>query len=86
MLKEYLIEFIGSLLFVYVFLTTHNAFAIGATLALILLFSSTCAINPMITIILSILGRIPSSDVLPYCIVQLFGGLLALKLYKDYKL
>jgi glycerol uptake facilitator-like aquaporin len=31
-------------------------------------------------------GKLPSVEVIPYCLSQIFGGLVALELYKRYKL
>ena len=89
MFEKYLVEFVGSLLFVYVILATKNPLAISATLALILLLSANISsgyINPVATIVMSSSGIIAPSDVLPYCLVQVFGGLVALEIFKRYKI
>ena len=68
MFEKYLVEFLGSLLFVYVVLTTRNPVAIGSALALILLLSASISggyINPMVTIVMSSSGAIPPAEVLP---------------------
>jgi glycerol uptake facilitator-like aquaporin len=86
--EKYLVEFTGTLLFVYVVLTTQNPIAIGAVLALILLLSTKISIgymNPAITIVMSSLGKIHPSEVLPYCLAQVLGGLVAIEIYKKCK-
>ena len=84
---SYLAEFLASLFFVYVVLATGNPLAIGAALALVLLLTyriSSAGVNPIITIAMAAAGKIPPSDIIPYCIVQILGGLVALEMYKRY--
>jgi glycerol uptake facilitator-like aquaporin len=89
MFEKYLVEFIGTALLVYVFLATGNALAIGATFAFILLLTTKISgghINPAVTIALASSGKFPTNDVLPYCLSQVFGGLVALEIFKRFKL
>jgi|UniRef100_A0A6C0ETI2 glycerol uptake facilitator-like aquaporin len=86
---NYLVEFLGALFFIYVILVTGNPLAIGAALALTLLLTSTISggyVNPAVTIAMAAAGKLPSVEVIPYCLSQIFGGLVALELYKRYKL
>jgi glycerol uptake facilitator-like aquaporin len=86
---HYLFEFLGTLIFTYVILATANPLAIGATFALIKLLTLNLTpgyLNPAITITLASAGVISSTDVLFFCVVQVFGGLVALELFKRYKL
>jgi glycerol uptake facilitator-like aquaporin len=39
-----------------------------------------------VTIAMASAGKLPVSEVLPYCMAQIFGGLTALQLYKRYQL
>jgi len=85
---NYLVEFVGTSIFVYVILATGNPLAIGATLALIMLVSSKISgghINPAVSIVMAASGNLPTGDLIPYIIAQTFGGLVALELYKRYK-
>jgi glycerol uptake facilitator-like aquaporin len=87
-MNKYLVEFIGSILFVYVILATGNPLAIGAALALIILIASPISgghINPAVSVVMSSAGRLPTMDLLPYVVAQVLGGLVALQLYKRYK-
>ena len=84
---KYLVEFLGTMLFVYVILATGNWAAIGATLAICILLGgkiSGGSYNPAVTISLYAAGKLPESDVLPYIIAEVLGGLLAYQLYKMY--
>jgi len=80
---------LGAVLFVYVILATGNPLAIGAALALIILLTSNISgghINPAVSIVMASIGRLPVEDLVPYCLAQIFGGLVALELYKRFKL
>jgi len=85
----YLVEFIASIFFVYVILATGNPLAIGAALALIIIllkvFSYVFA-NPAVTITMAAAGKIAPSDIIPFCVVQVFGALVALEIYKRYNI
>jgi glycerol uptake facilitator-like aquaporin len=87
-MQNYLVEFIGAVLFVYVILATGNPLAIGASLALIIMLSAGISgghINPAVSITMAAAGRLPVTDLVPYCLAQIAGGLVALELYKRFK-
>jgi len=86
---NYLVEFIGTLFFIYIILATGNPLAIGSALAIIILLTSNISgghINPAVTIAMAAAGKLPSVEVIPYCLSQIFGGLVALEIYKRYKM
>jgi glycerol uptake facilitator-like aquaporin len=86
---NYLVEFLGALFFIYVILATGNPLAIGAALALTILLTASISgghINPAVTISMAAAGKLPSVEVIPYCLSQIFGGLVALEIYKRYKM
>jgi glycerol uptake facilitator-like aquaporin len=85
----YLAEFLSTLFFAYVTIATGNPLAIGASLTFALLLSyrySAVSMNPAITITLAAAGKIPPSEIIPLCVVQVLGGLVALEIYKKYNL
>jgi glycerol uptake facilitator-like aquaporin len=85
MWNKYLVEFLGSIFFIYVILATGNPLAIGAALALVMVLIRNISgghVNPAITITMAAAGKIPNNEILPYCIAQIFGGLVALEIYK----
>lgn len=89
LMYNYLVEFLGTAFFVYVILATGNPLAMGAALALAILLTLNISgghINPAVTIVMASAGKIPTSDIIPYCLAQIFGGLTALELYKRYKI
>lgn len=85
---NYLVEFLGSTFFVYIILTTGNPLAIGAALALVILLTMNVSggyINPAVTIAMVSAGKLPTNDIVPYCVAQIFGALVALEIYKRLK-
>lgn len=84
-MQRYVVEFFGTTLFVYIILATGNALAIGATLALLILIMGGISgghVNPAVSIVMAAAGKLPTSDLVPYCIAQILGGLVALEIYK----
>lgn len=85
---KYLAEFSGTLFFVYIILATGNPIAIGAALALVILLASNISgghMNPAVSIVMASAGKIETAELVPYILSQVFGGLVALELYKRYK-
>ena len=86
-MNKYLVEFLGTAFFVYVILATGNPIAIGAALALIILLTAPVSgghINPAVSLVMASIGKIETSELLPYMLSQLLGGLVALEIYKRY--
>tara|TARA_B100000424_G_C22487030_1_gene283521 strand:- start:30 stop:296 length:267 start_codon:yes stop_codon:yes gene_type:complete len=86
-MNNYLAEFLGTGFFVYVILATGNPLAIGAALALIILITSNISgghINPAVSVVMASVGKIDTSDLIPYVVSQILGGLVALEVYKRY--
>jgi aquaporin Z len=84
-MQKYVVEFFGTTLFVYIILSTGNALAIGATLALLILLMGEISgghVNPAVSIVMAAAGKLPTSDLVPYCIAQILGALVALEIYK----
>jgi aquaporin Z len=86
---NYLVEFIGTLFFVYVILATGNPLAIGVALALIMIVASKSSgghINPAVSIAMASAGKLNINELLPYIIAQVLGGLTALQIYKRFQM
>ena len=89
MVHKYLAEFLGTLFFVYIILATGNAIAIGAALAIAVMVAGTISgghINPAVSVAMVAAGKMSSSDLLPYILAQIAGGMVALELFKRVKL
>jgi aquaporin Z len=85
---KYLVEFLGTIFFVYVILATGNPLAIGAALSLTILLASNISggyINPAVSITMAAAGKLSTNELIPYILAQTFGGLVALEIYKRYK-
>ena len=88
MFQSYVVEFFGTMFFIYVILATGNPLAIGAALALVMLLIrniSGAYLNPVTTIVMASARQIPNTEVLPYCLAEILGGLVALEIYKRVK-
>jgi len=86
-MNKYLVEFLGSMLLVFVIFATGNWAAIGAALAIALLLGgkiSGGAFNPAVAISLYSAGKLAKADLIPYIIVEILGGLAAFFVYKKY--
>jgi len=87
-MNKYFVEFIGTLFLSLVVFATGNYLAIGAALAIAVLLGgpiSGGAFNPAIAIGLFYTGKISQSDLIPYIISQIAGGLAGLELAKQLK-
>lgn len=85
----YLVEFLGTLFFVYIILATGNPIAIGAALTFIILLIGNISgghVNPAVSVVMASAGKLPINDLIPYVISQILGGLVALEFYKRWKL
>jgi len=88
-MQKYFVEFIGTLFFLYVILATGHPLAIAAALAIAIMVGGKISgghFNPAVCVMLASKGDLKMSDLLPYIIAQIAGGLAALELYKRVKL
>jgi aquaporin Z len=83
----YLVEFLGTMLLVYVILATNNFIAIGSTLAIIVLLGGAIsggAFNPAVAFALFAAGKLDKSKLLPYIIVEILGALAGFYAYTKF--
>ena len=88
-MQKYITEFVGTMFFVYVILTTGNPVAIGAALALVIFVAAKRSgghVNPAVSVVMASTGRLPMNDLVPYLLAQVFGGLAAVELHKRVKM
>ena len=84
---KYLVEFLGTMLLVFVVLATGNWVAIGSALGIGVLIGvpiSGAAFNPAVAIGMYAAGKIAKQDLLPYIIVEILGALAAFFVYKNF--
>ena len=88
-MNKYFVEFLGTLFFLYVILATGQALAIGLALTVAIMVGGKISggnFNPAVSVMMAAAGKLPMSDLLPYIVAQVAGGLTALELYKRVKL
>ena len=87
-MNKYLVEFLGTMFFLYVILATGSAIPIGLALAVAIMVGGNISggnYNPAVSIMMVAAGKLPKSDLVPYIIAQVAGGLAALELFKRVK-
>jgi glycerol uptake facilitator-like aquaporin len=86
---KYLVEYLGTVFFLYVILATGNAVAIGAALAIAILIGGNISggnFNPAVSIMMTAAGKLNKNDLIFYILAQVLGGLTALEIYKRFKI
>ena len=87
-MNKYLVEFLGTMFFLYVILATGSAIPIGLALAVAIMVGGKISggnYNPAVSIMMVAAGKLPKSDLVPYIVAQVAGGLVALELIKRVK-
>ena len=83
--RALIIEFLGTLFFVFVIFATKNYIAIGAILALLVLLGGPISggyYNPAVAIANMLAGNLGNHMVIPYILAEVFGGICGFFLYK----
>lgn len=84
-MKAVFVEFIGTLLLMYVIVATGNFAAIGAALTLLVYLGGSISganFNPAVTIAMVAAKKQNVKILIPYILAQIAGGLAALEVYK----
>ena len=87
MLNKYLVEFLGTMFLVFIIFATGNYLAIGLALAVGVFFGGSIsggAFNPAVAIALYSAGKLMKTDLVPYIIVEILGGLAGYEAYKRF--
>ena len=88
-MNKFVVEFLGTLFFLYVILATGQPLAIGAALVVAIMLGGKISggnFNPAVSVMMASAGKLPMHDLLPYVVAQVAGGLAALELYRRVKL
>lgn len=88
-MNKYLVEFLGTFFFLYVIIAIGNPIAIGAALTVAIFLGGKVSggnYNPAVSMMMTVAGKLPKKDLLPYVIAQVAGGLCAFELSKRVKL
>jgi aquaporin Z len=84
---KYLAEFVGTFALVMIRLATGNPIITGASLALIILLTSSISgghINPAVSFAMVSLKKMETELLIPYIASQILGGLTAVEIYYRY--
>ena len=84
-MQELLIEYVGTVFFLYVIIATGNPLAIGAALALASYVAGPISggnFNPAVTILMTLAGKQKPTLLIPYILVQVLAALTVFELYK----
>ncbi len=88
-MNKYVVEFLGTLFFLYVILATGQALAIGLALTVAIMVGGKISggnFNPAVSVMMAAAGKLSMKDLLPYIVAQVAGGLAALELHKRVRL
>tara|TARA_Y100000816_G_scaffold288773_1_gene273964 strand:+ start:8426 stop:8692 length:267 start_codon:yes stop_codon:yes gene_type:complete len=88
-MNKYIVEFLGSLFFVYIILNINNPLAIGSALAIAIIFGgkfSGAHFNPAVSIALAYKDKLNKNDLFLYIVSQITGGLVAVELSKRFRI
>jgi len=87
-MNKYIVEFLGTLFFIYVILAIKNPLAIGAALAIAAIAGGKISgghFNPAVSIAMASMGKLSKDDLLPYILSQIAGGMVALEVSKRFR-
>lgn len=88
-MNKYVVEFLGTLFFLYVILATGQALAIGLALTVAIMVGGKISggnFNPAVSVMMAAAGKLSMKDLPIYLVAQVAGGLAALELYKHVRL
>jgi len=84
-MQALLVEYVGTVFFLYVIIATGNPLAIGAALALAAYVGGPISggnYNPAVTILMVLAGKQSPTTLVTYIIVQVLAALTVMELYK----
>jgi len=84
-MQELLIEYVGTVFFLYVIIVTENPLAIGAALAFSVYLGLPISggnFNPAVTVLMTLAGKQSPTLLVPYVLVQILAALTVFELYK----
>ncbi len=84
-MNKYLVEFVGTLFFLFVILVSGEAIPIGLALILAIMLGGKISgghFNPAVSVMMFLKQKLSAQDLLFYVLAQVLGGAVALQLYK----
>ena len=87
-MNKFLVEFLGTLFFVFIIVSVGHPIAIGAALTLAILLGAKISgghFNPAVSVAMAMAGKLPVNDLMLYAGSQVAGAVVALQLKKHLK-
>jgi aquaporin Z len=87
-MNKLLVEFLGTLFFVFIIVSIGHPIAIGAALTLAILLGAKISgghFNPAVSVAMAMAGKLPVNDLMLYIGSQVAGAVVALQLKKHLK-
>ena len=87
-MNKFLVEFLGTLFFVFIIVSIGHPIAIGAALTLAILLGAKISgghFNPAVSVAMAMAGKLPVNDLMLYIGSQVAGAVVALQLKKHLK-
>lgn len=87
-MREYIVEYLGTVFILYVFIVTGNAFAIGAAYAMAIYLGGPISgghFNPASSVLMVLAGKLQANQLAPYLIAQALGAFTVFQIYKRLK-
>ena len=79
-MQKYIVEFVGTLFFLFTILATGNPIAIVASLYIAIVIGGSISgghFNPAVSTMMTFAGKLPKKELPAYLLAQLSGGLSA---------
>jgi aquaporin Z len=87
-MREYVVEYLGTVFFLYVIIVTGNPLAIAAALAMAIYLGGPISgghYNPAVTVMMVMAGKLQASKIAPYLIAQLLAAVTVYLIHKRLK-
>ena len=84
-MREYVVEYLGTVFILYVIIVTSNPFAIGAAYAMAIYLGGPISgghFNPAVTFLKVLSGKESAAVMAPYVIAQILAAVTVYLLYK----
>ena len=84
-MNKFVVEFLGTMFFLYVILASGNPLAIGLALVVAILVGGKISggiFYAAVSVMMTAACKLNKNDLLPYIVAQVAGGLAALELHK----